>query len=388
MAERTSGDGRREPRALVADERGAMMLLGIFMATILVGLLYYVAGLGETITYRERMQDAADTAAYGGALLHARAMNVIALLNMTVASIFAVGVAAQAAIFLVAAAAGAAARECGPFNPGACLAAVCLTLIGIPDACGNADSKRSVARDVAQNAQSAARDLARATQLAAIGAAHDITTTRYAPPVSEAIALVGAIPIEDEDPSRACDEVLSFNGPSGGAGDMPLLVTADFAVREARRIASSCGAERYVNAGLGVPLTWLACPMVREDVDGRTQRVREGVRMGGSEFQLRVIARAGADAMPLDPNQERVSLLTWGQPDESGGLGRTADLLRDGTDLAVAQAEYYFDGDVDRGLWTWRMQWRARLRRIRAGGGGLCPPGVPGCGGLEQAFIH
>jgi hypothetical protein len=39
------------------------MVLGIFLACLLVGLLYYLAGLGQAVLFRERMQDAADSAA-------------------------------------------------------------------------------------------------------------------------------------------------------------------------------------------------------------------------------------------------------------------------------------------------------------------------------------
>ena len=55
---RTSG---RSAGAIVRNENGAMMIIGVFMATFVVAMLYYVAGIGETIVYRERMQDAADS---------------------------------------------------------------------------------------------------------------------------------------------------------------------------------------------------------------------------------------------------------------------------------------------------------------------------------------
>lgn len=76
--------------SLAGDQRGAIMVMGIFMAMLMVGFIYYVAGLGETILFRERVQDASDAAAWSSAVLHARGMNIVALINMIMSSIAAV----------------------------------------------------------------------------------------------------------------------------------------------------------------------------------------------------------------------------------------------------------------------------------------------------------
>jgi hypothetical protein len=85
----------RSPRAaaLARDTRGAIALLGLFMAVFLTAFAYYLIGIGEAVLYRERMQDAADVAAFSAAVLHARGMNLIALVNMTMAALLAVLVA-------------------------------------------------------------------------------------------------------------------------------------------------------------------------------------------------------------------------------------------------------------------------------------------------------
>jgi hypothetical protein len=75
------------------DERGAIALLALFMAVFLTAAVYYLVGIGETVVYRERMQDAVDAAAFSAAVLHARGMNLIALVNMTMAALLAVLVA-------------------------------------------------------------------------------------------------------------------------------------------------------------------------------------------------------------------------------------------------------------------------------------------------------
>ena len=41
-------------RALRDDQRGAIMVIGVFMAMLVVGFLYYIVGIGNTIIYRER----------------------------------------------------------------------------------------------------------------------------------------------------------------------------------------------------------------------------------------------------------------------------------------------------------------------------------------------
>jgi hypothetical protein len=97
-------------RGAGADQRGAAMLIGLFMAVFLVALLYYVVGIADAIAHRERMQDAADAAAFSAAALLAHGMNTIALTNMVMAALLAILVAlklvetlAAIAIVLIAA---------------------------------------------------------------------------------------------------------------------------------------------------------------------------------------------------------------------------------------------------------------------------------------------
>src|SRR5690606_12166406 len=75
------------------DEQGAIMLLGVFMAIFLTAMVWYVVGIGDALLYRERMQDAADAAAFSAAVTHARGMNLLVLINMVMAALLAVLVA-------------------------------------------------------------------------------------------------------------------------------------------------------------------------------------------------------------------------------------------------------------------------------------------------------
>lgn len=75
---------------IVRNTEGAVMLIAAFMAMVAIGALYYLAGLGDAIIAQERMQDAADATAFSSAVIHARGMNVLALLNLVMASVLAI----------------------------------------------------------------------------------------------------------------------------------------------------------------------------------------------------------------------------------------------------------------------------------------------------------
>lgn len=72
------------------DDRGAVMVIALFLAVFLLGLLYYVVGTTETVFFREHLQDAADGAALSGAVMRARGMNLIVLINIVMAALLAI----------------------------------------------------------------------------------------------------------------------------------------------------------------------------------------------------------------------------------------------------------------------------------------------------------
>jgi hypothetical protein len=67
---------------LIRDERGAMMIIGTFMALGLVGTLWFLLGLGASIVTKENLQQAADAAAFSAAAVHARDMNFVVAINL------------------------------------------------------------------------------------------------------------------------------------------------------------------------------------------------------------------------------------------------------------------------------------------------------------------
>jgi hypothetical protein len=85
-----TGKAMRAAHTLRDDASGAVMIFGIFAAALLVGVLYYVVGVGDAIVHRESLQDAADATAYAAAVYHARGMNIIAMTNLIMAAVLAV----------------------------------------------------------------------------------------------------------------------------------------------------------------------------------------------------------------------------------------------------------------------------------------------------------
>lgn len=81
---------RARSAGLARDEGGAIVVFGVFFAVLVLGMLYYLVGIAATIYLRERMQDAADASAFASAVVHARGMNTLALINMIMAAILSV----------------------------------------------------------------------------------------------------------------------------------------------------------------------------------------------------------------------------------------------------------------------------------------------------------
>jgi hypothetical protein len=77
----------------VGDDRGAILLIAVFFAVFAVAMLYSLIGTAQAIAFREGLQDHADKAALSSAILHARSMNLIVLLNLVMAGLLTVLVA-------------------------------------------------------------------------------------------------------------------------------------------------------------------------------------------------------------------------------------------------------------------------------------------------------
>lgn len=69
------------------DEKGAVLVVGLFAAPLLVGAIYYVVSVAEAIHQREALQVAADAGAMSTVVVEARAMNAIAVINWLMVAI-------------------------------------------------------------------------------------------------------------------------------------------------------------------------------------------------------------------------------------------------------------------------------------------------------------
>jgi hypothetical protein len=87
--------GTLPDRTLRGDDRGAIMIIGVFMATALVGCIWYMVGLGEAMIYREQMRAAADATAFSSAVTHALGMNIIVMMNIAMAVVMSIMLALQ-----------------------------------------------------------------------------------------------------------------------------------------------------------------------------------------------------------------------------------------------------------------------------------------------------
>jgi hypothetical protein len=76
------------------------MIIGVFMATALVGCIWYMVGLGEAMVYREQMRAAADATAFSSAVTHALGMNIIVMMNIAMAVVMSIMLALQI-IFII-----------------------------------------------------------------------------------------------------------------------------------------------------------------------------------------------------------------------------------------------------------------------------------------------
>ncbi len=64
------------------DSRGAIMVLGIFFACMMVGWMWMLVGLGDAMIWRDRSQEAADSMSYTSAAVQAQGMNLISFVNI------------------------------------------------------------------------------------------------------------------------------------------------------------------------------------------------------------------------------------------------------------------------------------------------------------------
>jgi len=198
-----------QPPSLLADDRGAIMVMGIFMCSCLVAALWYLAGIGDAIIYRERMQEAADAIAFSDAALHARGMNLLVLLNLVMAVILSIRVVLRVGK-LVLAVAAAVFAGLGFVNPALWAAAPPTATTAVT--LDTIDNSAKPAIDGALTALvGAQKAVAQGTPLLAHGAVKLTVGEKYGPVVKrsgsiEPGGLGGPLPVDLGTPDKLCRE--------------------------------------------------------------------------------------------------------------------------------------------------------------------------------------
>ena len=338
------------------------MVMGVFMATLLVGMIYYIWGIGDAIMFRERMQDASDTAAFSAAVIHARGMNMLALLNMIMAAL--VFVAATMAtiasmIFWAATAATAVCLGCGPYCAPCCNA--CQPAAdhwGDYSTANNLSNRIDDIIDGALQVINAYADGIRwGVPIAAQAKVFSYGSDVYAPvtTLGAMLPIVEELPAQDDETNWPCDEKVLWKV----------------------RIAASAGVfvftspSIYLAAGIaGGQAEAQSITRERGCEDEYFQRITDDAQdMGNVEYQVQAYMLGENDR---EWTQRGVAIATWGEGDDAGGL---YDSLAEMGRVSFAQAEFMYDDDEsDWHEWLWHMNWRARLRRWRlepVGLGGL-----------------
>ncbi len=344
------------------DNSGAVMVVGVFMAVLVTGFLYSIIGIGNTIIYRERMQDAADALAFSGAVIHARGMNLIALINIVMAMLMTVYLTLKvvaAALFLAAL---ACAFVCQPAVP---------PLVQFGNQINRiADQyRRSIlepALRLGHGAQSAIR-----TGYPYLAQANAVATSRssmYAPPVT-----LGGIhpianhplPVKPVPIMRLCRKAAE---PIGQFIALPLSFLGGVASRAGRFIG---------NVIATIFCDFNDSRMRPHEIDPGNGGCQDG--MPGQNCEYSQIRSVVVGQPPFQGNEQAVSVANWGRGTGGGVFGALGNFAR----VGFAQAEYYYEGHPDgrdnsREEWMWNMRWRARFRRFRMpsnplGIGGLTP---------------
>ncbi len=350
-------------------------MAGVFVSAFLVGALYMLIGASTAMQHGERMQDAADSAAFSTAQMHAKGMNLIALNNMVKVGALATLVA-HASIPI-----GASRtirwisrrrwrrRAYGWLRPW-------LAIIGARAAAKYASSAYEL-RQVINAADRSQRVFRDRLPLIAEQVVNDEFQSTYDAPVqSFFVSPVREMPLDFETLPQMCGRMRPY------AESINKRAFRNIPIGRIRRKA-----QRYTRARFnGFCMAWGKPAM----------KLRNGgdVVPGGEAFQVRAYA-TGEELSTA--GEKGVQVATWGASSTNGVTKARDEVSR----LAFAQGEYYFSGPTPKLLAVWRMNWRARLRRFEWTGGSLAADcarqGGPGaaCAALpahmsrmEWAILH
>jgi hypothetical protein len=330
------------PRRLATDDRGAILVIGLLAAIFVAGLLYVAFGVGESIRHHERMNDAVDSGSYSTGVMHARAMNLVALANMAKLAVAAIqgaylAITIGALLVIVWILAGGYPRW---IKWGWMIAFLALV---IAKAMGSYAGFKSAADDIVEASNDLQETIRDDLPTIALAHANAMVSSAYSPP---ATALVSAETMTSELKGTPIDE--------GGAMDIceKAFPFSLLMVLEAR---DDLPALKNRFLGYSIPMIMPMCLSL-----GIKPFEMTDSKLGGDAFQIPL----AAFGEPLPAVGERGVQLATHLNDDDGSKAVAA--RRDvRSRISLAQSEYYFDGTQDENEMVWRMQWKARLRRFR-----------------------
>jgi hypothetical protein len=322
--------------------------------------------------------------AFSGAVVHARGMNIIAMINIVLLVLMTVYMALK----LVHQAVFAAMIICGIF--------LCPLLGALEAAERILDNMvRGYSRAILQPALQlghTAQEAVRTTFPVVVAQARAIATATsgtYSPPSSGGLLLpIGrTLPVVavklDEQPRRPYPE-----SPGG------LCRRAGNQIADALTFPLSLGFLNPIRGAVSSVLSRIAvmttCPDDRPslrnyDLDIGGGDCTDGMPGQQCEYtQLRGVVMASST--PFARNVQGVNVATLGRSGGGGGAFSSFEAL---ARFGFAQAEYYYDGTEDRDQWLWHMYWRARFRRVQLGSTASSVPGLGSAlGVVDRIIVH
>lgn len=401
--------------SLRQDESGAMMLMSLFMALFLVGMLFYVMGTGDAILYRRIMQDSADAGGFAASVTSARGMNLIVLLNivmMIMVGVLMLGRLVEWVLFLTSLFFYAL---CGPsFGTGCVIGEILETASNAVEVVN--DQFENVVETATSTLNSAQQRIKTYWPYLAEGRAiYEMTArTEFDPPVITGFVVPvngpklydgsRGLPVEDDDNDKLCQQAVRSVGMHAASSFGSLGALGNGALGQA------------LNA-IGTVLNWVlgvcdngSIKPPQKVVDNRASGGK--VWLGHEEFQYRSLSVGESLTQGMWSSSDQGVRAAQGFGEEGQGFAyNTGNLVGR---LGIAQSEYYYgageegpnwEAENPKDQWMWHMEWRARLRRVRvpqtsvsieniasacsaAVGGGLMGEGATGMCAVVEDFVQ
>lgn len=368
--------------SLLEDERGATMVMGVFMAAMLVGMIYYVWGIGGMVIHRERLQDAADTAAFGAAVIEARGMNLVSLMNVIMLVLAIIGTAWLIAKEIVMWTAIYATIDCIA-KLGCCWATGCCIepcidaadhWIDFNDIRGDAEDWNDRIESAISGINTVSNAVVTGAPILAQGLVVAYGVEVYSPTTN--IGLADIVPFmtklaaENDPTNYACGNG-AFYGIGEDWGSAPSMFGLGTGLGAALFSATATDVDEHYALGLvtGGAIGWYM--HAEEYCDGDPDsflRIPTDDWLGEEAFQVRAGMRGPP---PFTWTVQGVGVANWGDITSSDTQTILTEIPPEFVNsLSIAQAEYYWEddeGDV-RQEWVFEPRWRARLRRVRLSG--------------------